>query len=189
VIRDSWNKIDTTYWLPTLSNIEGLEGNFEAVKLYPGSLDWYYWITGKKDSAKIYYKEKLDTWKGYLRTYPERPYIYNIIGWFYARLGERDSALVYIQKAYDMVPKTKISNEGLDSRRIFFNAYVYLDDLDNAIEQAEALLQGPAEFDLGLHFLDPDYKDLIKHPKYANLVHKYGNEYHKKLYRDKVGSL
>jgi tetratricopeptide (TPR) repeat protein len=188
LIENSWDKIDTTYWLSTLSEIAGLEGNFEGAKR-PDSPEWYYWIIDKKDSARIYYKEKLDRWKGYLLENPKRPYIHNIIGWYYARLGERDSALVYIQNAYDMVPKTKIVNEGGDSRKFFFDAYVYLDDLENAVKQAEILLQGPAEFDLGNHLLDPDYKDLIKYPKYADLVRKYGNAYHKKVYEEKVGPL
>jgi len=188
VIKNSWDKVDTTHWLTTLSEIEVFEGNFEGAKT-PNALEWYYWITGNKDSARIYYKESLDLFKGYLKTNPDRPYFHHIIGWYYARLGERDSALTYIQNAYEMVPNTMIQNDGYDSRKFFFDAYVYLEDLENAIEQAEILLSGPAQFDLGHHLIDPDYRDLIKHPKYADLVRKYGNEYHKKVYEKKVGPL
>jgi hypothetical protein len=54
--------------------------------------------------------------------------------------------------------------------------YILLGDYDRAFDLLEQLLSIPSEMNLNIIRLDPDYKPLREHPRYAALVEKYGGK-------------
>jgi serine/threonine protein kinase/tetratricopeptide (TPR) repeat protein len=193
IIELSWNKIeDTTRWDYWFESLNALEGNLEAMKRYlgdVGSMAWYYDIQGITDSARIYWDSLRLDYEEFFKSNNPTPGHYSYYGIINARLGNRQQALENVQKAMEMMPLSRDSWDGMDPIMALFDCYVFLGDFDKAVEQAEKILQMPAYFDLGLILLDPDFRYFIKYPGFARLIEEYGNDYHKKIYAEKVGSI
>ena len=111
------------------------------------------------------------------------------MGWIQAHKGNLDSAYIYARRATNMWTLKTHPSRGVAPLRTLIDIHIIAGKYDSALQVIEKLLSVPAEFDLGTFFLDPDYRQLIHEPGFADLVRKYGNEYHKKLYQEKVGPL
>ncbi len=193
IIESSWHKIeDTARWGDFMITLNGMEGDFEAVRNHANSYSdkalLYDWqdIT---DSAVIYWDSALIENQEELKDKTLTPIQWGSLGKLYARMGNRKEAINHINKALELMPMSRDALDGTDHLIQLFYCYVFFGEFENANNQAEKILQVPAYFDIGQLLLDPDTRKFIKHPGFARLVSEYGNEYHKRLYIEKVGQL
>ncbi len=193
VIESSWNKIeDTALWDDLMITLDGMEGDFEALrkraKSYSQKALLYDW-QDLTDSAAIYWDSALFESREQLKDKTLTPDEWGSTGRLYARMGNRDEALKHANKAIELMPMSKDAVDGTEPLKHLFYCYVFLGEYENATNQAEKVLAVPAIGDIGYCLLDPDTREFIKHPGFARLVREYGNEYHKRLYTEKVGQL
>jgi len=196
VIMQAWDKVDTLNWVDDLMKLDIYDGDMEQARkrvgtLGYGSKGWLYKLDNKVDTARIYFDSSIARLKEMIETRGQGEFgVYRrILGANYARMGNRDSAMHYIQEVINLYPFSKNQLYGLEPLLALFDIYVNLGELDSALVQAEMLLCVPAHFDIGLLLLDPDYEELIKEPGFARVVREYGNDYHKRLFREIVGAM
>jgi serine/threonine protein kinase/Tfp pilus assembly protein PilF len=194
IIDRGWDKVDTTALVNRLANYDIIDGRpDDALARTPQSdhfqwKAWINWVAGNIDSARFYYDSIRVLWEANARKYPHNPLVWEVLGRLHGRLGQKAKALEYAQKAINMRPLATNAMRATNSMMELFNVYVYLGALDTALVRAEELLSMPSELSFGLLMTDPDYKDLIRHPGFAHLVEEFGDEYQKRLYRERVGS-
>ncbi len=195
IIGRSWDKVDTTQWTWLLADLDIMDGRPEdALARTPESdhlllLAWIHWVAGNIDSARTHYDSMRVLWEEDAREYPDYPVVWSTLGRLHGRLGHKEKALECAKKAIDLRPLSINAMRATESMMELFNVYVYLGELDTAIVRAEELLSMPSRLGIGLLLTDPDYKYLIRHPGFDRLVREYGDEYQKRLYRKKVGSI
>lgn len=88
-----------------------------------------------------------------------------------------------------MMPVSVDALRGPDYIESLMECFVSLGEIDSALILMEELLTRSSSFGLGLVFVNPDYKEVLNHPGFASLVRRDGNEYHKRLYEERVGPL
>ncbi len=172
--------------------LKGIEGDFDALrtraKSYSQKALVYDW-QDLTDSARISWDSALTENIEQFMDKTMTPDEWGLLGRLYARMGNRDEALRHANRAMELMPMSKDAIDGTRPLIHFFYCYVFLGEYENATNQAGKILQTPAMFDIGYLLLDPDTREFIKHPSFAQLVSEYGNEYHRRLFEERVGPL
>jgi tetratricopeptide (TPR) repeat protein len=194
IIAMSWDKVDTTMWEDQLIAIDIQDGDLQSARERVASDDyfiiaWLYRLEGKPDSSKIYVDSLLKQLWPRFENRQDNPDWNSYIGVLYAHKGDRDSAIKYARKATEIYPLDPYVTRGFRPLISLIDVHCTFKEYDSALVIIEKLINLNGNFDLGTYLIDPDYRQLIKEPGFADIVRKYGNRYHKRLYQEKVGSL
>jgi len=192
VIALSWDKVDTTLWQNRLIKLDILDGNLQSARERAAdddlfNISWICRLEGKPDSSMIFIDSLLKQLWPQFENMQDNPDWNSYFGILYAFKGDRDSAMIFARKATDIYPLDQYVTRGFGPLKALIDIHCTFHEYDSALVIMENLLNRNGESDLGLYLIDPDYTELRKELGFARLVRDYGNEYHKRLYREKVG--
>ncbi|MHC4191364.1 MAG: TPR end-of-group domain-containing protein, partial [Planctomycetota bacterium] len=133
-------------------------------------------LMGRPQQAAAHYDSARIVYEAQVAKEPGHPFIQADLGQVYAGLGRRDDALRQVDIATTL---KSVEQDALMGTLILIRVlrvYILLGDYDRAFDLLEQLLSIPSEMNLNIIRLDPDYKPLREHPRYAALVEKYGGK-------------
>jgi tetratricopeptide (TPR) repeat protein len=195
MVERSRGKVDSSLWDEFMIRLDIFDGDIESAHKKSLEQDdyeniaWTYALMGFADSARVYFDSSLTQFIPRFKKNINHAHYQSIMGYCFARMSNFDSAYVYARRATNMWTIETHPSRAIEPIEYLLDIHNYAGLYDSALATLEFLLNIPAKVDLGTFLLDPDYSDLRKEPGFARLVEEYGNEYHKRLFEQSVGSL
>ncbi len=93
----------------------------------------------------------------------------------YGHLGRKDDAIAHGKRATDMYPATKDAFSGVEVVLELGLIYTMVGEYDTAMDHIEYLLSIPSTVSVPWLRLDPRWRPLWDHPRFQELVARYGN--------------
>ncbi|MCH8316177.1 MAG: hypothetical protein IIA64_09410 [Planctomycetes bacterium] len=109
-----------------------------------------------------------------LQEQPQDERLHSSLGIAYAGLGQVEEAIREGKMGVELMPVSKSALEGVYRVEDLARIYVMVGEYDAAIDQLEFLLSHPGDLSIALLRLDPRWKPLWDHPRFQELVEKYG---------------
>ena len=109
-----------------------------------------------------------------LREQPRDERLHSSLGIAYAGLGRVEEAIREGKMGVELMPVSKEAWRGVFRVEDLARIYVMVGEYDAAIDQLEFLLSRPGVLSIWLLRLDPHWKPLWDHPRFQELVEKYG---------------
>jgi TolB-like protein/cytochrome c-type biogenesis protein CcmH/NrfG len=114
----------------------------------------------------------LDILKPAAATSPNDPWVHVRLGGAYALLGRKADAMSAVRQALELEPNpgTPFLFEGIAQ------TYAHVDESDQALDLIEQLLSRPGELTVARLRLEPNWDPLRDHPRFQEILEKYGAE-------------
>ncbi len=109
-----------------------------------------------------------------LREQPQDDRLHSSLGIAYAGLGRVEEAIREGKMGVELMPVSKEAWKGVYRVEDLARIYVMVGEYDAAIDQLEFLLSRPGVLSIPLLRLDSRWKPLWDHPRFQELVEKYG---------------
>ena len=172
--------------------VEVCAGNYQAAldRLSLASADalatQYFFIPKAQLSAQIHglmnrpqlentdYETARALLEAKLQNQPQDSRLHSSLGIVYAGLGRMAEAIRAGKKGVELLPMSKEAWRGAYRVEDLARIYVMTGEYDAAVDQLEFLLSNPGNLSASLLRLDPRWKPLWDHPRFQELVKKYG---------------
>ncbi|MCH7498297.1 MAG: tetratricopeptide repeat protein [Candidatus Marinimicrobia bacterium] len=105
---------------------------------------------------------------------PDDARFHSALGIAFAGLGRKKEAIREGKRSVDLMPISKDALRGLFRVANLAQIYVMVGEHDAALDQIESLLSIPGELSVPLLRLDPTWAPLRDHPRFTDLLDKYG---------------
>jgi len=174
-LRD-WEFLVDTYAGNYQEAVDRIQSYDDVIGIWQLQLAYLYRLMGRPQQAAAHYDSARIVYEAQVAKDPGHPFIQADLGQIYAGLGRRDDALRQADIATTLKPVEKDALMGTYILIRVLPIYILLGDYDRAFDLLEQLLSIPSEMNLNVIRLDPDYKPLREHPRYAVLVEKYGGK-------------
>ncbi len=119
------------------------------------------------DSARAILERELDA-------RPDDDRIHSALGIAYAGLGRKDEAIREGKRGVELYPVSKDAMIGPFRVADLAEIYTMVGEYDAALDEIEYLLSIPSEMSVPLLRLDPIWDPLRDHPRFQDLLEKYG---------------
>jgi serine/threonine-protein kinase len=133
-----------------------------------------YTFRGEPELARQAYEAARAPLDSIINANPSDYRAYMSLGRVYAGLGRRDAAIRNGEKGHSLYNPTVDALSGQFVVEDLAVIYAMLGDHDRAFDTIEKLLTSHAEFSVETFKLDPRYDGLRQHPRYAELLAKFG---------------
>jgi tetratricopeptide (TPR) repeat protein len=196
LVAQSEGFVDDTRWTGLLAWVDMAENSYsERPKgitippydslMYHYNLGLYYLSARKRDSAKDHCQYWIDRYDSLLNRYKDSPQIHSRFAYMYAATGNREKAIAHMDTSIALLSIDLDALEGADLMQGYVDIYKLLGDNKTAIAYLDSILSIPSNLGLGWFLVDPDYKDMVHHPDFIQVLHKHADSIQWALY-DKV---
>jgi tetratricopeptide (TPR) repeat protein len=124
--------------------------------------------------ARSYYDSASKMAEARVRQQPEEALFHSSLGMAYAGLGRKQDAIREGKAGVDLLPVSKDAYRGFYRVEELARIYAMVGDYEAAISQLEYLMSIPGDLGVGALRLDPAWKPLRNHPRFQNLLRRYG---------------
>jgi TolB-like protein/predicted Ser/Thr protein kinase/Flp pilus assembly protein TadD len=199
VIAQTEGLVDAQRWKHRLVDFDVCEGNLNEARKrlsipyfdstsYYGYMAWICRVQGDTIMARVYVDSLLPLAEDNVKQNPNDNRARGHLGRIYALLGRRDEALSECREAARIMPVSRDAERGHDPLLSYLDAYTFLEEYDSSIMILDSVLSMPAYFGLGQILIDPDYSDLINHPKFEEIMEKHADTAQWRVYNERFGS-
>jgi serine/threonine protein kinase/tetratricopeptide (TPR) repeat protein len=171
-----WELLVDTYAGNYQEAVDRIQSYDDLTDIWQLQLATLYRLMGRPQQAAAHYDSARIVYEAQVAKDPGHPTGQAYLGQIYAGLGRRDEALRQADIATTLKPVEKDALGGTSILIRVLPIYILLGDYDRAFDLLEQLLSIPSVMNLNVIRLEPDYKPLREHPRYAALVEKYGGK-------------
>jgi TolB-like protein/Flp pilus assembly protein TadD/predicted Ser/Thr protein kinase len=155
---ESWEAFESQFW-------------FVPKALLQGQI---YGLMNQPQLARSYYDSARKMAEAKVRQRPEEALFHSSLGMAYAGIGRKQDAIREGKAGVDLLPVSKDAYRGFYRVEDLARIYVMVGDYEAAIAQLEYLMSIPGDLGIGALRLDPAWKPLRNHPRFQNLLRRYG---------------
>jgi serine/threonine-protein kinase len=155
---ESWEAVETQFY-------------FVPKALFQAQI---YGLMNQPQLARSHYESARKTAEAKVRQQPEEALFHSSLGIAYAGLGRKQDAIREGKAGVNLLPVSKEAYRGFYRVEDLARIYVMVGDYEAAIGQLEYLMSIPGDLGVGALRLDPAWKPLRNHPRFQNLLRRYG---------------
>jgi TolB-like protein/Flp pilus assembly protein TadD/predicted Ser/Thr protein kinase len=155
---ESWEALETQHY-------------FVPKALLQGQI---YGLTNQPQLERSHYDSARKMLEARVQQRPEEAMLHSSLGIAYAGLGRKQDAIREGKAGVDLLPVSKEAYRGFYRAEDLARIYVMVGDYEAAIGQLEYLMSIPGDLGVGALRLDPAWKPLRNHPRFQNLLRRYG---------------
>jgi serine/threonine-protein kinase len=137
---------------------------------------WCFEAMGKPEEARRACESAVALLNGMLRRGLEDPAIHSLLGNAYAYLGRNDDAIREGKLAVNMVPLSEYAVSGTGPLISLAQIYARVGEPDAALDLIDHLLSIPSNMTVARLRLEPYWDPLRDHPRFQEILEKYGEE-------------
>jgi tetratricopeptide (TPR) repeat protein len=186
VIERSRGFVDSTRWDTYLVWLDMKERNFQgsldAIQMPPyDSMYYYYGRTfmhrrmGDSALMRAHAESCVILLEREVENDPGSSYRRGHLGRIYAVLGREEEAILEGLTAIELSPLSDDAVVGYGPVMAMFDIYLFLGDMDRALNYLDTLLSTPGDMGIAHMFVDPDYAPITTHPRFPELVRKHAD--------------
>jgi len=155
---ESWEAFESQFW-------------FVPKALLQGQI---YGLMNQPQLARSQYESARKMLEARVRQRPEEALFHSSLGIAYAGLGRKQDAIREGKAGVNLLPVSKEAYRGFYRVEELARIYAMVGDYEAAISQLEYLMSIPGDLGVGALRLDPAWKPLRNHPRFQELLRRYG---------------
>lgn len=131
-------------------------------------------LMGQQELARKKYETARVLIENKIQAGPEDARYHSALGITLAGLGRKEGAIREGLRAVEILPISKEAWQGAYRLEDLARIYAMVGDKDSAIDTLERLMSIPIDLGVAALKLDPSWKSLRNHPRYQELIRRYG---------------